>query len=152
AVTAGVLSFLGGVTLGILGDVMGHYVYDHGSEALNALLSASHLTARNPILFNLSTDPIGLKPTNIDYLGGTSPNQGLLANGAGWAVTMPTPYVQDDGGQYAGPSAMAAGGSRPGNGTEATMGDLVNGIRRVSGLIELPPELPIENGSLSGKL
>lgn len=149
ATASAVLTFVANVGLAIAGDTLGRMLYDRGGDILNRLLSSS-FTPRNPNIFNLSTDPVGLRPSNIDFLGGIAANQGLLANGAGWAATMPTPFVQNGGGQFAGPSALAAGGTRPGNSTESSMGNLVNSIRRLSGDLDLPPVGPIGNLSLSG--
>lgn len=97
----------------------------NGNSVLNIPSGQQSAGARNPSIFNLSTDPILLKPTNLDVLGGASANQGLLAHGAGWAATMPTNYVASAGLVNTASSNVVTGGVRPGNnslnGTEALL-------------------------------
>lgn len=94
----------------------------------------------NPEIFDLGTDPIAFLP-NLDEVG----NRGLLGTGAGWAATMSVPYVENNGGNFAGPSSMVAGGIRPGNGNESSMNETIDAIKSIAAMgpqaISSNPEL-----------
>jgi len=80
-----------------------------GQTSFQSTLTAASQTARNPTIFDLSTDTT-LSPTP-DNLG----RSGLLGSGAGYRYTMDPRYVDQGGLDNAAPSAMVTGGLRVGN-------------------------------------
>lgn len=91
--------------------------------------SPTSFAAFNPKIFELSTDTIDATPTNPDLVGSTLASWGLLGAGGGWAATMDPAYVNQNGGSFAGPSALVADGARPGNGSVSSIGGVIDTVR-----------------------
>jgi len=92
--------------------------------------TVTNTTRRNTNTFDLSVDPVNLRPGDqSDQLGTSTGGQGLLDAGAGYTAEMENEFVNEDGLRNTSTGQWVSDGKRAGNNSDDITDNVMNALR-----------------------